>query len=226
MTTPPPYPRVPHLVGDRADPGDTVLDRATLGAVLQEPVLVEEKLDGANVMVWAEGGGLQCSLRSGPGSRDRAGQLGPLRAWLAGRGAGIGAGLDDGVVLYGEWVWFTHTVAYDRLPSPLVGFDVWREDTGFAVPDERNVVLRDTVVSIPRELFRGVVGALERLESMVGPAAWGPGPMEGVVVRTLDGSPPRVSKLVRPGWRVIGDDEWARGRPRNTVSTGGSGGSQ
>ena len=53
--------------------------------MLARPVLVEEKLDGANVVVWLEDERIECALRSGVGAQDRGKQLGPLRAWLAER---------------------------------------------------------------------------------------------------------------------------------------------
>lgn len=46
---PPPYPRIPHLVRGRGTSDDVVLPGAEVAALLGRPVLVEEKLDGANV---------------------------------------------------------------------------------------------------------------------------------------------------------------------------------
>jgi hypothetical protein len=81
MTAPPPYPRVAHLVPGRGSSDDINLNAGEVAALLASEVVVEEKLDGANVVLWLEDEGrIQCALRSGPGSMDRAGQLGPLRA--------------------------------------------------------------------------------------------------------------------------------------------------
>ena len=118
MRNPPAYPRIPHLVPGRGSRDDLVLDATSIDLLLRQPVVVEEKVDGANVVVWADVGVAICVLRSGPGGADRAGQLGPLRVWLGADGQRLGSALLDGSVLYGEWLWwFTHTVAYDRLPS-------------------------------------------------------------------------------------------------------------
>ena len=222
MSAPPPYPRVPQLIAGRGGRDDLVLDPAAVASLLRGPVVVEEKLDGANVMVWVDQSGVRCALRSGPEGRDRAGQLGPLRAWLARAGAVIQAGLVDGTVVYGEWLWLRHTVSYDRLPGPLIGLDVWRPASGFAIPDDRNTKLAGLGVRSPPMLFRGIVGSIDLLESLMGTSAWGDGPMEGIVVRTEDGSEPRVAKLVRADWAAVGDGEWARGRPRNMIAAGGA----
>ena len=188
VTTPPTYPRIPHLVPGRGSRDDLLLDDSGVAALLGRPAIVEEKVDGANVVVWSEDGVASCALRSGSGGADRAGQLGPLRAWLGREGAAVADLVSDGPVVYGEWMWFAHTVAYDRLPSLLIGLDVWTPTEGFLPPDQRNVVLAGASLPVPPELFRGVVASVHHLESMMGRAAWGEGPMEGVVVRTLDGA--------------------------------------
>jgi atypical dual specificity phosphatase len=197
-----------------------VLEDAAAASLLKRACMVEEKLDGANVVIWAEDGKVHCALRSGVGSNDRAGQLGPLRAWLSRAGPPLTELVLGGPVVYGEWMWFTHTVPYDRLPSLLIGLDVWTRSGGFLVPDDRVRVVSSAGIPAPPELFRGEPGSIERLESLMGHSAWGPGPMEGIVVRALDGAEPRAAKLLRPGWRAIGDEEWVRGRPRNRVAVG------
>src|SRR4051794_20391690 len=83
MNEPPPYPRVAHLVSGRGTPDDEVLTSSLSEKLLHAPLLVEEKLDGANVAVWLDdSGSIQSALRSGLGGQDRGRQLGPLRAWL------------------------------------------------------------------------------------------------------------------------------------------------
>jgi hypothetical protein len=72
---------------------------------------VEEKLDGANVVLWLEDNGrIECALRSGPGSMDRAGQLGPLRAWEAAHDEPLRYALSAGYrALHAEWLFSVPT---------------------------------------------------------------------------------------------------------------------
>lgn len=220
MTVPPTYPRIPHLVPGRGSRDDLVLDPGMVVLLLDRPTVVEEKVDGANVVIWSEDGAVRCALRSGVGGSDRAGQLGPLRGWLGRDGVRLADLVTEGPVVYGEWMWFTHTVGYDHLPALLIGLDVWTPAEGFLAPDGRNAVFAGAGLPVPPELFRGRAESIEHLETLMRRAAWGPGPMEGVVVRALDGTDPRAAKLLRPGWQAVGDDEWAQGRPRNTVAVG------
>src|SRR5207244_11665666 len=139
MNAPPPYPRMPHLVPGRGTRDDRVLGDADCKLILSRPVLVEEKLDGANVAVWLEGGRVECALRSGLGGQDRARQLGPLRAWLAPRNDELVELLVENA-MYAEWLYLTHTIRYDRLPAYFVGLDLWSPTGGFlhpGDPDER-----------------------------------------------------------------------------------------
>ncbi len=215
---PPAYPRIAHLAPGRGTRDDLVLDPDDAAALLAQPVLVEEKLDGANVVLWLDDGRVECALRSGVGAADRAGQLGPLRAWTAERSDALRQLLGDGAALYAEWLLVTHTIAYDRLPAHLVGLDLRRPDGTFAPVDERDDALALAGINVAPQLWRGTARAVEAIEGRLGPSAWGPEPAEGVVARSITGTKPRVAKLLRPGFHRLGDDGWSTGRPRNRLA--------
>jgi RNA ligase len=217
MTTPPAYPRIPHLVPGRGTSDDRALADVESELLLSKPVMVEEKLDGANVAVWLEDGRVECALRSGPGGQDRAGQLGPLRAWLGQRTDEF-RDLLAGRALYAEWLYLAHAIRYDRLPAYLVGFDLWSPDTGFVTPEERDERAAAAGLAVPPELYRGVLDGLDAAESLLGDSRVGAELMEGIVIRTLDGSAPRVAKLLRAGFAPASDTTWEKGRPRNLLS--------
>jgi atypical dual specificity phosphatase len=215
---PPPYPRIAHLVPGRGTRDDLVLGAAERTELLRRPVVVEEKLDGANVVLWWGGRWVECALRSGPGAQDRAGQLGPLRPWVAEHVDGLQPLLAGGAALYGEWLLLTHSIAYDRLPSFFVGLDVRRPDGEFEPVDVRNHALQGAGLAAPPELFRGVLGSVEEVETFVGsPSPFGAVANEGVVIRTIDGREPRIVKLLAPEFSVLHDDAWQSGRPKNRL---------
>lgn len=169
--------------------------------------VVEEKVDGANVVIWQDDSGrVECALRSGPGAMDRAGQLGPLRAWLAANDEGVGAALARWPVLYAEWLLVSHSVVYERLLAYLIVLDLWRPVDGLAMPAERNEATVTAGLSVPPELWRGVPGSLSTVEALLGPSTWG--------------AEPRLAKLVRPEFDRIGDQAWRGGRPRNRLAEG------
>lgn len=220
MDAPPTYPRVAHLVAGRGTGDDIEADRASIDALLAGEVVVEEKLDGANVVVWPDGPRLVCSLRSGPGATDRAGQLGPLRGWVAEHADAVRGLLGGDTAVYGEWLLLTHSVAYDRLPAYLIALDLWSPDDGFVLVDERNARCAAAGIDTPPERWRGRASSSAEVETKLGPSAYGDGLAEGIVVRAVDGRPPRLGKLLRAGFDRSDDDEWRRGRPRNRLTVG------
>jgi hypothetical protein len=181
-------------------------------------VVAEEKLDGANVVLWLEGNRIECALRSGPGAADRAGQLGPLRAWTAERTDRLRPLVEGGAALYAEWLYMTHSVPYDHLPAYLLVLDLREPDGSFLSVDERNTACAAQGIATPAELYRGVLGKVDALERLLGQSQYGPGVAEGVVIRALDGGEPRLAKLLRPGFDRLSDEDWARGRPRNVLA--------
>lgn len=183
---------------------------------LHEPVVVEEKLDGANVCLWWDAGP-QVASRGGQGTMDRAGQLGRLRAWSAERAGALEVLLADGWALYGEWLWLRHGVAYDRLPDWLVALDLWHQDRGFASLPERGRRCEEAGLALPPRLFSGVLGSRETLFGLLGSSKAGTWPAEGLMLRAADG---RRCKLVAREFARRTDEEWAGQQEHNALAPG------
>ncbi len=219
---PPSYPRVPHLSpAPAATSDDRLLAPKVRDELLRHPIRVEEKLDGANVMLWmARDGTLSAATRGGVGAMDRAGQLGPLRAWAAERTDALRDALVDNRVLYGEWLWLTHAIRYHALPDWFFGFDVLDADGSWMVPTDRDELLRSAGVAAPPLLFSGTLGSHEALDDLLGPSCFGAPAAEGVVVRASPNVSilPRVAKLVAPAFRRVSDDQWRRKHERNALA--------
>lgn len=173
------------------------------------PVVVEEKLDGANVCLWLDGGTVRVASRGGSDAMDRAGQLGRLRAWVGERHDRLAELLGEGLVAYGEWLWLEHSVHYDRLPDWLVLLDVWSEATGMRSVHTRNHLAARHGLVVPPALFEGVLGGRKALLGLMGTSRFGSKPMEGVVLRREDGT---RCKVIRPGFSRRTDDSWGAGR--------------
>jgi RNA ligase len=218
LTGPLPYPRIAHLVAGRGAGDDRVLEAGQLRELLGKRIVVEEKLDGANVVLWSAHHRVECSLRSGPGAMDRAGQLGRLRAWIAERTDALRELLADGSFLYAEWLYLTHTVRYTSLPDYFVALDLRRSNGSFLTPDERTEACSMVGLQVPPELWRGVAGGMTVIEALLGQSRWAAEPAEGLIIRTVDGSEPRIAKLLRPGFHPLKDREWKKTRPRNVLA--------
>ena len=211
MTPPPKYPRVLHLDGTSAAASDDrIASEPEYAALLSAEVVVEEKLDGMNVMLWAAGGSPQVGTRGGADTSDRSGERGRIRAWAGARTDAVVSVLADELVVYGEWLRRRHLVPYDRLPAEFVVLDVYSlEADAFLTPAGRDDVADRLGMVVPPRRYHGVLRTMAHVHELLGDSAYGPSRAEGIVVRTVDGSPPRVAKYVDPAWRGIGSAPWS-----------------
>lgn len=211
MSSPPKYPRIAHLVpSNAASSDDLVLSPDARTALLETEVVVEEKLDGMNVMIWSDRGAPQVGMRGGPGASDRSGERGRVKVWAGSHADKLIAGLGSRYVLYGEWLRRRHGVAYDRLPTEFLGFDVLdRRAGGFLGVDDRDALLVRMEVVKPPQLFRGRLTSVQHVNRFVGTSGFADVAAEGVVIRTVDGRAPRVAKVISPQWSDIGSTAWS-----------------
>ena len=217
MSEPPAYPRTPHLWLLPGRTGRYVLPANEVDRLLQQPVTVEEKLDGANVSIWCDANNLiRVASRGGSDAMDRASQLGRLRAWAAAQPS-LTALLQDGWVLYGEWMWLTHGISYDALPDWLVCLDLWHAETGFAPLAERDAKCRAAGLTLPPTLFADVPQTRERLLQLLGPSRFSSTALaEGLVLRGPQGE---RAKLLGAGHRARTDASWGGNPQCNNLTT-------
>jgi hypothetical protein len=162
------FPRTPHLVGSRKQPGDEDLEGVPFAELAGRTLVVEEKVDGANAGIsFSPGGELLLQSRGHyltGGPREKHFAL--FKAWAGAHQDALRAALGTRHVLYGEWMFAKHTCFYDALPHLFLAFDALDTETGeFLDTDARlALVARAPVVSVPL-LHRG---PLKKLESLTG----------------------------------------------------------
>jgi hypothetical protein len=209
------FPHTPHLLwlGAGSPRDDKVLKPAEVTEFLSGEVIVEEKVDGANLGIsLAPDGRVRAQSRGNylaPG-RSHA-QWNPLWPWLAEHRAGLEDGLRGGLILYGEWCHAKHTVPYDALPDWFLGFDIFEVASGrFWSADRRNDWLRRKgLVSVP-EVKRGSV-QLKKLPFLLANSAVGHIPMEGIYLRRdQDGWLQARAKVVSTAFRQQIEEHWTR----------------
>jgi hypothetical protein len=131
------FPHIPHLawLGPGQPRNDKVLAAAEAEALLAGEVVVEEKVDGANIgLSTNERGEVRVQNRGHYLDREQTHpQFRPLWSWLAAREAELADRLWPNLVLFGEWCYAVHSVVYDRLPDwwrsfACTLFRVWRRD--------------------------------------------------------------------------------------------------
>jgi RNA ligase len=120
------YPRTHHVQGSRLQPGDEDLSAVPFAELRGKPLVVEEKVDGANCGVsFSAGGELQLQSRGHylrGGAQEQ--QFAMLKAWAQRHRQALWETLGARYVLYGEWLYAKHTIFYDALPHYLLEYDV------------------------------------------------------------------------------------------------------
>ena len=209
------FPHTPHLLwlGDGAPREDKVLTPGEVAAFLAGELIIEEKVDGANM-----------GLSLGPDGRVRAqsrgnylapgrchAQWNPLWPWLAERRGHLEEALQGGLMLFGEWCHARHTVPYDALPDWFLGFDIFEPATNrFWSVDRRNALLAECgLVHIP-EVRRGRI-TLKQIPPLLVQSAVGRVPMEGLYFRReRDGLLEARAKVVSAGFKQQIEEHWTR----------------
>lgn len=209
------FPHTAHLawLGEGMPRDDKLLDDAEVEELLAGEVAVEEKVDGANV-------GLSTDSRGELRAQNRGRYLDPsashpqfkrLFTWLAPKRDALTAALHPALILFGEWCYARHSVAYDALPDWFLGFDVYdREAALFWSTARRDALFAELgIVPVPR-LARGHF-TLDELTGLFGASRVGSGPMEGLIVRreSADQTLARA-KLVRPAFTQAIEAHWSR----------------
>lgn len=215
VVTPAVYPRTPYLEAPAARSSAWVVPDP--GSWFRRRVVVEEKLDGANVTLWLDRDRRPRGVgRSGPTGRDRAGQFGRLRAWVAEHDLQVRRLLGTDRLVFGEWLWLTHSVPYDRLPGLLVVLDVTSGERWCPLP-KRDEVAKAASLPVPPRLFEGVLGNRAALEALVTTSQYGSSLAEGVILR--DTQTGERCKWVSPTFVQADDSSWALGHGVNRLDT-------
>ena len=222
------FPHTPHLawLSEGIPRNDKVMETQDVVLLLSSMLVVEEKVDGANLgFSVSEEGDLLAQNRGTYLSPDFAHeQFRPLWSWLAAREQRLVEALWPNLMLFGEWCFAVHSIRYDRLPDWFLGFDVYDRESGrFWDTARRDQLLDHLGLAATPHVATGRF-TLDELRELLGDSRLGSEAMEGIVVRRdTDGWTSERAKLVRPSFTQSIEEHWSRGPlRRNTLATGGA----
>lgn len=212
------FPHTAHLawLGSGTPRDDKVLSASEAAALLAGEVVVEEKLDGANVGIsLAEDGALRLQNRGQYLHPPFVGQFQRLSGWIAAHEEALLRELSPDLILFGEWCAARHSVAYDRLPDWLIVFDVYdRIEEHFFSTARRDDFARRVGLPVVRTVSRGLTTLADLTRRLSAePSVYRAGPVEGFVIRkeTSDWLLARA-KLVHPEFVQGIAEHWRRRR--------------
>ena len=196
------FPSTPHLalLGEVAVRDDKVMSEFERGEFLRHELVVEEKVDGANLGIsYDESGNIRAQNRGAYLQFPYLGQWKKLSSWLDSKTDELFEQLTDRYILFGEWCYAQHSVIYDRLPDWFLGFDIFdKESLKFLSCPRRDTVFRDVGISGISIIKKGHF-TLAELKRMLPVSRLCDKPAEGIYLRFDEGDwLKRRAKLVRP----------------------------
>ncbi len=208
------FPHTPHLIwlGEGVPRDDKVLVPAEASALLEGPVVVEEKLDGANLGLSLDAhGDLRAQNRGQYLTVPHAGQFARLPMWLETHATTLHSVLTPNLIVFGEWCAARHSLNYPSLPDWFLLFDVYDRNTSrFWSTARRDVLAREAgLVTVP-QLYQGQT-TVSKLQKMVADtqSRYRDGTAEGVVIRRESAQWCEArAKLVRPDFTQAIATHW------------------
>ena len=208
------FPHTPHIawLGEDAPREDKVPLPDEVAALLSGPVVVEEKLDGANLgFSVGPDGQLPAHNRRQYLIEPYAGQFQRLPEWVALHGVGLVDALGETLIAFGEWCAARHSLDYPALPDWWLLFDVYDRETGRFWSTRRRDAQASALglATVPRI----AVGPQTVAMLVNGVAHWKSrhrnGGLEGIVVRREDDDWLLArGKLVRADFTQAIDTHW------------------
>jgi ATP-dependent RNA circularization protein (DNA/RNA ligase family) len=195
---------------------DKLLATKDVNELLSGEVVIEEKIDGANIgLSVSEEGSLQVQNRGQMLSPPLTGQFARLEDWLSRHRDTLTRLIEPTCILFGEWSAARHTIFYDQLPDWFLLFDVFdRREGRFWSTTRRDTLAKAVGLASVPIIRRGHFSLPDLLNILkVDRSRFTNGAMEGIIVRreTTDWCTHRA-KLVRPDFTQAITDHWSRRR--------------
>lgn len=218
------FPSTPHLgelgVSIRAD---SVMTDDEQGEFLKQQLVVEEKVDGANLGIsFDDDANIHAQNRGSYLVRPDYSlldgthrQWSPLPTWLSLKANDLFEHLSNQYILFGEWCYAKHSVSYDQLPDWLLGLDVYDKKVGyFLSSDRRNALFKKIGINQVPFIDQGEFTFEELKEILLKPlkSALGDSQAEGLYLRSNQDENwlGQRAKLVQPEFLQSIEEHWSR----------------
>lgn len=212
------FPQTSHLLNSSGGitRDDKLLAKDVAEVFFREAIVIEEKVDGANLgFSLSDGGTIRAQNRGNYVNAKSHPQFALLDQWIERHENALWELLYDGSILYGEWCYARHSIPYDRLPDWFLAFDLYDRKKGvFLSREQRQEKLRGLGLAAVPLVAEGIFTRAEIAGLLDSQSALYEGPVEGVVLRqdSPDGWLIQRAKLVRPDFAQAISEHWSKGK--------------
>ncbi len=208
------FPTTPHLavlLGVEVR-DDKIFSQPEQHAFLQNELIIEEKVDGANLGISFDSeGNLRVQNRGAYLQLSSVGQWKKLEQWIEPHTDVLFDTLTNRYILFGEWCYAQHSVFYNKLPDWFLGFDIFDKQVGkfFSVKRRDKIFIKAGIKPVPNIAY-GYFSYIE-LQHLLSTSQLGNQLAEGVYMRFDEGDWLRQrAKLVRAAFIQSIDQHWSR----------------
>ncbi len=191
---------------------DKILSEAERSDFLRHELVVEEKVDGANLGIsFDSDGNLFLQNRGAFLHLPGVGQWKKLDQWLSPKMDALFDTLTDRFILFGEWCYAQHSVYYNFLPDFFLSFDVYdKQAKKFFSTKRRDKLLKKMrILSVP-QIAKGQY-SISDIEDLLAQSKISDEPAEGLYLRIDQGDwLLKRAKLVRPSFIQAVKEHWSR----------------
>lgn len=183
------FPNTPHLLwlGQGLPRDDKILSNQEIATLLQDEVLIEEKLDGANLGISLDNQNeLRAQNRGQYLPQPFSGQFSRLNSWLGQHGETLKQTLTPELILFGEWCAARHSLDYNQLPDWFLLFDVYDRKAGRFWSVERRNALAQALNFTTVPLLKRTRITCDQLVQLLDDtqSRYRNGKVEGIVIRS------------------------------------------
>ena len=210
------FPRTKHIVNLGAMARDDLLmSSIDIEHMLKGIVVVEEKIDGANLgFRYDSNKKIIAQNRSHYVCSSSHPQFKKLDQWISMHKTGLDSILSKGnLIIYGEWLYSKHSINYTMLPDYFIMFDIYDIDAKKFYSRERvEKMVIGTGLNMVPIIFKGKTN-LEKLKLLAQTnSQYYNGVVEGVYVRLCNSDWLELrAKIVRADF-ISGDEHWTKGK--------------
>lgn len=191
---------------------DKIMSKSEQNEFLFQRLIVEEKIDGANLGIsFDTDGNILTQNRGAYLQIPSTGQWKKLAEWVDQRMDAIFEQITDRCILFGEWCYAQHSIMYDRLPDWFLGFDIYdKKAERFYSCERRNEVFKILGIFQVPQIAHGYF-TLSELRKLISKSHFSDKIAEGLYIRFDQGDwSVKRAKLTRPAFIQSIEHHWSR----------------